>query len=346
MMKFPKLIFSCLETQILKNQNTNHLAHFSASFQLGFLPAQQGLTIANALRRTLLLQTMHYSIAGVFIENIKHEYCCIKGIHESVLDLLLNLEKIIFSSSKLHTKTQFVSLFVQGPKIVRAKDIPLPSFLYCINPDQYIATLDTNAILKMTCLINNFENHSCVETTTHFYTKLYTQFVQPQINKSNLKIQNTNFLFLDSKIAPILNVNYTIQKNVLNQEIIHFTICTNGSIHPSYLLHKSIKNLILCLIPYYNINHSLQIYKWPNGRKKNKILLSKKFFKKLLCIDLANFHLSHQTYRTLHKLNIFTFGDLYKFSFKSSKNFQESYNFEYKELQTFLLKLKLYIQNL
>nr|QHD45140.1 DNA-directed RNA polymerase subunit alpha [Codium fragile] len=345
-MKSNKFIFSCLETQILKNQNTQNLAHFSASFQLGFLPPHQGLTIANALRRTLLLQIMQYSIAGVFIENIKHEYSSLKGIQETVMDLLINLKKLIFSSTKLHTKTQFVFLFIKGPKIVRAKHIPLPSFLFCINPEQYIATLDVNATLKMTLLINNFENHSCIETTSNFYNKVYNQFVQTQNKQSIHKIQNTNLLLLNTKISPILNINYTIKKNLFNQEIILLNICTNGSIHPSYLLHQSIKNLILCLIPYYNVKNCIQIYKWPNKKKKKTILLNKQFVQKLLCIDLSNFNISLRTYQTLKKFKIFTFGDLYKFSLKSSKKFKESYSFEYQELQKFLFKLKLYIQNL
>nr|YP_009519308.1 RNA polymerase a-subunit [Codium arabicum]AYC65203.1 RNA polymerase a-subunit [Codium arabicum] len=335
-MKSTKFLFSCVETQILKN--TNSLAHFSASFQLGFFSTNQGLTIANALRRTLLLQKLHYSISGVFIQNVQHEYSCLKGLKETILDLLINLEKIIFSSSKLNTKTQFIFLCIKGPKIIKAKDLPLPSFLFCINPDQYIATLDIHATLNMTLLINNFENNSCSEITTKFYTKLYGQFIQPK----QFQIKNTQFLFLNTQISPILNINYTIKKNLFNQEIILLHILTNGSVHPSYVLHTAIKNLILSLIPYYKINQSLPNFKWT--KKKNTLLLKKQLFKKVLCIDLANFNLSIQTYQTLQMFHIYTLGDLYKLSFKQSKFFKDSYNLEYKELQTFLRKFKYYLQ--
>ena len=85
---FPVFI-SCREI-VKKN-----LINIYGQFYIGpFFPGQ-GLTIANALRRTLLAELSCFSITSVQIENIFHQYQTIQGSYESVSDLLLNLKNII-----------------------------------------------------------------------------------------------------------------------------------------------------------------------------------------------------------------------------------------------------------
>ena len=74
--KTQQSIFSCIETRIDKI-TPNEPPYLYACFQLGFFPSNQGLTLANALRRSLLNETTECSITGVIIENVKHEYSSI-----------------------------------------------------------------------------------------------------------------------------------------------------------------------------------------------------------------------------------------------------------------------------
>ena len=81
---------NCIETYIDKEQN------YYGCFLIEPLETGQGITIGNALRRTLLSDLTGYSITGVRINNLKHEFSVVKGLREDILEVLLNLKEVIF----------------------------------------------------------------------------------------------------------------------------------------------------------------------------------------------------------------------------------------------------------
>ena len=68
------------------------IRRFYGRFQLGPFNIGQGLTIATALRRTLLSELVGLAITAVTIKNASHEYSTLTGVRESVLDITLNLK--------------------------------------------------------------------------------------------------------------------------------------------------------------------------------------------------------------------------------------------------------------
>lgn len=124
----------CLESKIEKS--TLHYGRFIISP----LWKGQANTIGLALRRTLLSEVEGTCITSVKIKNAIHEYSSLSGVQESVHDILINLKKIILSSSFSGIFEGFLS--VVGPKTVLASDLNLPSFIKIINPNQYIATVN------------------------------------------------------------------------------------------------------------------------------------------------------------------------------------------------------------
>jgi DNA-directed RNA polymerase alpha subunit len=89
------VFISCKESRIENNRS------FYGCFNLGTFDAAQSLTVANALRRTLLSECPGLGIISVTIENVSHEYSTLPGMRESVLDLLLNLKEIVFCFGRL-----------------------------------------------------------------------------------------------------------------------------------------------------------------------------------------------------------------------------------------------------
>ena len=130
------IYMTCKKSIILNNRN------FYSCFHVGPFNAGQSLTVANALRRTLLSELNGVAIIALEIEGVLHEYSNIIGVKDTVLDITLNLKEIVL---KTNLKTNFTHGFgfiqVRGPGVVRACDIKLPSFLLCVDPNQYIATL-------------------------------------------------------------------------------------------------------------------------------------------------------------------------------------------------------------
>lgn len=161
----PNIFISCKESRIESNRS------FYGCFYLGPFDSGQSLTVANALRRTLISECPGLGIVSVTIDNVTHEYSTIPGMRESVLDLLLNIKEIVLKKRNkaysLYKKNSMIYnqigtsylkpvsgfLKVKGPGVIRAKDLKLPPFLECVDPQQYIATLADDGLLCMKFII-------------------------------------------------------------------------------------------------------------------------------------------------------------------------------------------------
>src|SRR5579872_5327109 len=69
-------------------------------FERGF-----GHTLGNALRRILLSSMPGSAITEANIEGVLHEYSTIEGVHEDVIDILLNLKGVAL---RMHGKHEVI----------------------------------------------------------------------------------------------------------------------------------------------------------------------------------------------------------------------------------------------
>jgi len=104
-------------------------------FLINALKPGQGITIGNQLRRVLLNDLGGVAITAVRIAGISHEFSTIPGVREDILEILLNLKGIVLRSDE--KASQFGRLKIQGPTVVTADLIQLPSNLELVNPLYY-----------------------------------------------------------------------------------------------------------------------------------------------------------------------------------------------------------------
>ena len=71
-------------------------------FTLSPLPTGYGVTLGNALRRVLLSSLPGACVTGIKIEGVNHEYSAVKGVKESVLDIILNRKLLQIKKSTLY----------------------------------------------------------------------------------------------------------------------------------------------------------------------------------------------------------------------------------------------------
>lgn len=151
-----QFFITCKESRIENNRS------FYGCFYLGPFEPGQSITVANALRRTLLSQITGIAIVSVNITNVLHEYSTLPGVKDSVLDILLNLKEIVLkknnSINKNLKRPQVGYLRARGPGVVKAKDLRLPPFIQCVDPEQHIATLTDDGVLDMKFLIQEGYN--------------------------------------------------------------------------------------------------------------------------------------------------------------------------------------------
>lgn len=228
---------SCKEIRI---EPTSPKTYYGC-FYLGPFTNGQGLTVANALRRTLLADLTGLAITSAKIEGVSHEYATIPGIRETVLDILLNLKEISIQkkSKNFLRETQLGYLHVRGPGTVRASDLRLPPNFQCVDPDQYIATLSENGSLNMVFTIDEGKGFILRKNEVTF----------SNIDK-NLEIPVSSFLPIDAIFTPIKKVNYVVEAygsetlQPQNQMVV-VEVWTNGVILPQEAMSEGLNILRL-----------------------------------------------------------------------------------------------------
>lgn len=212
-----------------------------ACFSLGPFHSTQSLTVANALRRTLLAEIPGISITSVQIEGVFHEYSSLNGVRESVLDILLNLKEVVlkneFGIQNVIQNPKIGYLKARGPGIVRVRDLKLPSSIKCVNPDQYLFTLCEDGRIDMTFLIHQGKHGISLKNRSQTALKVLPE-------KVSIKTQKKNpFLELDALFSPIRQVNYIIEETHSSDHTILLELWTNGSCYPREALFYATKTL-------------------------------------------------------------------------------------------------------
>nr|QUO99075.1 RNA polymerase alpha subunit [Oedogonium sp. 260-2_chl] len=217
---FP-IFVSC--RQIVKK----NLRNIYGQFYIGPFFVGQGLTVANALRRTLLSELSSLAITSVYIENVVHQYQTIQGLQESVFEILINLKEIVFCSNKPIKVPQIGYLQVQGPCVIKAKDLLLPCYIHCVDSEQYIATLSQDSFLNLKFIIRHGKS-SIVHVNYGFDTRITKEKIKDNLKnkiKNGRSLNNINYTFdslslletnsknliIDAFFNPVIKVNYMIE---------------------------------------------------------------------------------------------------------------------------------------
>ena len=281
-------------------------------FIINFLKPGQGITIGNKLRRVLLGDLGGMAISAVRIAGITHEFSTIPGVREDVLEILLNLKGIVLKSKT--KEVQFGRLKIQGPSVITADLIQLPSDLEVVNPNHYIATLSTSNILEIEF---RFE-----------YGTGYKLAMQTFLDEAD------NYLQLDTIFMPVQKVDFKIE-NVYDtandiSERLFIDIWTNGSISPNEALESAsqiIIDLFTLLINTKDINNNNQL------EPKNESISIEPYTN----IAIEELQLSVRAYNCLKKAQINTVGDLLQYS---PEKLQELKNFGRKSADEVFSTLK------
>ena len=256
-------------------------------FLINSLHPGQGLTIGNQLRRVLLNDLGGIAISAIRITGINHEFATIPGVREDILEIILNLKGIIFKSQSQNS--EFGRLKIQGPLVVTADLIQLPSNLEIVNPNHYIMTISTPTILEIEFKFEygtgyKLASHSPLENDEN-YLQLDTIFMPVQ--KVDFKIENV----------------YDINNNIT--ERLFLEIWTNGSISPHEALTSATE-------------FTVKLFTSLLDNKETKSLNSSE--SKALKIEPYNnivieeLQLSVRAYNCLKKAQINTVGDLLQHS--------------------------------
>lgn len=211
----------CVESKTERDQSQN------SRFVIEPLERGQGITLGNALRRVLLSNLEGAAVTAVRIAGVNHEFATIPGVREDVLDILLNMKKVVLKSYS--AQPQIGRLLAQGPATVTVDQFDLPSEVELVDPNQYVATLAAGATLEMEFRIERGKGYRTVE-------------------RGRDETAALDFLQIDSLFMPVRKVNYTVEDaragGLIERDRLIMEIWTNGSLTPQEALSQAANILV------------------------------------------------------------------------------------------------------
>jgi len=283
-------------------------------FQINDLNPGQGITIGTVLRRFLLSELNATAITGVRIAGVNNEFSIIEGVREDVLELLLNLRPIVIKNNSDNSEMKFGRLKVQGPAVITANAIQLPTELEILNPNQYIATISRSMILEM-----EFKFESGIGYRLVNQTKMES---------------SSDFLEIDAVFMPVQKVDFKVEniydKNKHISENLIIDIWTNGSISPETALYESSNNIIELFNSLIENKFKKEILEpLPENTRINS--------ENHTNISIEELQLSVRSYNCLKRAQINSISDLLKYS---PEKLQEIKNFGQKSADEVFNALK------
>ena len=205
-----------------------------------------GVTIGNALRRVLLSYIPGYAIYAIRINGVKHEYSTVDGVVEDVIQIVLNLKKVILRKKNINVASG------------NAKDVTddgsINSEKICIKKNKggvFVGKDITDnskyfEVVNSDLVICNFAKEIDFEITIDINKGVGFK-VAKEFNNNEDEIGT---IYIDSIYAPIINVAYNVdEKFHLNGEdrlydSLTMEITSNGAIEASRAVCIAAKILI------------------------------------------------------------------------------------------------------
>lgn len=185
-----------------------------ARFRIEPLEPGYGHTMGNALRRVLLSSIPGAAITRIKIDSVYHEFATVQGVREDVTEIVLNVKGIRLRSYA--ERPVRLHLSKHGAGIARASDIDAPSNVEIVNPNHYIATLDSDdAHLDLELTVERHRGYLPVE------------------NRDPIPIGE---IPVDAIFTPIPRVNYVVEHTriggMTDYDRLILEIWTDGTIKP------------------------------------------------------------------------------------------------------------------
>lgn len=295
-----------------------------AVFEIEGLYPGYGVTIGNALRRTLLSSLEGAAVTEVKIKGFAHEFATASGILEDGIMLTLNLKNLRF---KIFEGTSHkIELKVKGEKEVTGADFKVPSQLKLINPETHIATITDKG--------TEFDMEILVEKGIGYEPK-----DSRRKNHADGKKSEIGTIMLDAIFSPIRNVNFQVENMRVGDRTdfdkLSLGIETDGTITPEEAFFQACE----ILIKHFNIIFSGS----PEGKEtleenvKEVAENVKEEVGDITKTAVEDLKLTGRTLNTLLKNNIKTVGGIVK---KSEKSLSELEGMGDKALSEIKRKIK------
>jgi DNA-directed RNA polymerase subunit alpha len=249
-----------------------------------------GLTLGNALRRVLLSSLAGAAVTQVKVDGIYHEFATLPGVKEDTTELILNLKQLRLKSYT-DQATQ-LRLIASGPGIVTASDLIYPSEIEIVNPELYVASLDSaDARLEMELTVEKGKGFR---------------------SSDGREPPSLGVIPVDAIFSPIRRVNYRVENTRVGErtdlDSLIIEIQTDGTISPMDALVQA----ATLLIEQFSVFTDLQAPR--GGRTDRGSLSTGSIPSHVLDMPIEQLDLSQRTYNCLKRSQITKVGQVMQMS--------------------------------
>lgn len=247
-----------------------------------------GSTLGNSMRRVLLSSLTGAAVTSIRIEDVAHEFSTVPNVVEDVIQIILNIKKIVIRS---HSDTpKIIKLEAKGKGPIKAGDIKHDADIEIVEPDHVIANLEAGGKLNIEMVVEKGRG-----------------FVPSERNKKPTQPLGT--IPVDSIFSPIKKVNLTTEEVRVGQEINYdrliLDVWTNKAMNPEEAVKKAAEILAERIDMFKHIGErsdSLAIHVQGQGESDEAALE----------MSIDDIDLSSRSLNCLKKAEIKTVGDLVK----------------------------------
>ena len=242
------------------------------------------VTVAHPLRRLLYTSSIGFAPTGVKINGVAHEFDSIAGMLEDVAIFIMNLKNLRFKL-KNNSAREIVEYEFKGPKDLKGSDL-INDIVDIVNPDQHVATLNEDADLKFTIIIEKGIGYIPSEELKDYIS--------------------SDFMALDAFFTPVKRAIYDIENTLVDDnpdyEKIVFTITTNGQVTPIEAFQNALQTMHRQLGVFENI---VDVEKPVGKSSSSQNSEYAKLFERI-----ENLNLSARSFNCLDKAGIRFIGEL------------------------------------
>lgn len=266
-----------------------------------------GITLGNALRRVLLSSLPGAAITRIRIEGVLHEFTTIPNIKEDATEFVLNVKGIRLRS--LTHNPAKLALQASGAGPVTAGNIKPSADFEVVNPDLYLATLDSD---EATLAVELYAEEG----------KGY----RPAGQSDGLPIGSVP---VDAIFTPVTKVNYSVERTRVGQmtdyDRLILEVWTDGTVTALDAVSRSAEILVHHFFLFSDLSRAAE--KGPAEGEEDERFR----------IPIDQLGLSTRTLNCLRRSNITTVGQILK---KTKKELLEIQNFGQKSLEELTQKLQ------
>ncbi len=289
-----------------------------ARFVVEPLEKGYGITLGNAMRRTLLSALPGSAPIAVRIAGVAHEFSTIRGVSEDVVDIILNLKTLaVKCENKNKDFVTYLHLRKTGAGEVTAKDFEPNSDVEILTPDLHICTMDDGAVLDMDVMIGNGRG-----------------YVPSNVNKT--KFDNIDFIAIDSIFSPVKVVNFNVEATRVGQSVnydkLTLEVETNGTTSAREIVALAGKIIVEHVGLFVELCSQLASTDILVSREEDKQV-------KIMELPIEEMDLSVRSYNCLKRAGINTVEDLTK---KSRADMLKVKNLGIKSIDEVIAKLESY----